>query len=79
MTDLFHELVEIVRPVVLCDCGKPVCERDEYEERCEQCLENHEQNQAEAAYERSLGECFRGGEAAAYEAEQMARLQRELK
>ena len=25
------------------------------------------------------GECFRGGEAAAYEAEEMARIQRELK
>ena len=69
---LFEEILEIVRPVLLCDCGKPVCERDEFEERCETCLVNHEQNAAEAAYERSLGECFRGTEAAAYEAEQQA-------
>jgi len=62
--------------VLLCECGKPVCERDGFQERCESCLENHEQNQAEAAYERSLGECFRGGEAAAYQAEQMAAWQR---
>lgn len=56
--------------LILCDCGKPVCERDDFQERCEQCLENHEQNQAEAAYERSLGECFRGNEAMAFLAEQ---------
>lgn len=63
----------------LCDCGKPVAERDEFQERCEQCLENHEQNQAEAAYEDSLGECFRGGEAAAFYAEEQDRIRRELK
>lgn len=62
--------------LILCDCGKPVAERDEFQERCEQCLENHEQNQAEAAYERSLGECFRGDEAAAYLAEQQAQARR---
>lgn len=60
----------------LCDCGKPVCERDDFQERCEECLANHEQNQAEAAYERSLGECFRGGEYAAYIREEQAAARR---
>jgi hypothetical protein len=36
-------------------------------------------NLAEAAYERSQGECFRGDEAAAFAAEEQARIQRELK
>jgi hypothetical protein len=62
-----------------CECGKLIWEGDEYAERCKECYETHQQNRAEAAYEDSLGECFRGGEAAAYEAEQMDKVQRELK
>ena len=51
----------------------PDCEEGLY---CEDCL----QNMAEAAYERSQeGECFRGGEAAAYELEQAWKAKREAK
>lgn len=75
MTDLFQTLVDIARPVILCeDCEMrlPIAG----EEYCPDCRDNR----AEAAYERSQGgECFRGGEAVAYEAEQQARIQRELK
>jgi hypothetical protein len=61
-------------------CGKPVCDEDEYAEHCSACYANWLENRAEAAWERSQeGECFRGGEAAAYEAEQMDKIQRELK
>lgn len=43
---------------------------------CPDCRDNR----TERAWERrSNGECFRGGEAAAYLAEQQARIQRELK
>lgn len=42
---------------------------------CDTCRENAN----ERAYEREQSECFRGGEAEAYRAEQQARLQRELK
>jgi hypothetical protein len=44
---------------------------------CTECYDRA----AEAAWERQQedGETFRGGEAAAYEAEQQARIQRELK
>ena len=42
---------------------------------CKECLENA----MEALFERSLGECFRGGEAEAYNAEQQASIQRNLK
>jgi hypothetical protein len=53
---------------------------DEYAEHCEACYRNWQESRAEAAWERSQeGECFRGGEAEAYEAEQMDRIQRELK
>ena len=47
------------------------------EEYCPDCRDNL----AEAAWERQQedGERFRGGEAAAFEAEQQARIQRELK
>jgi len=68
-----------VSEIYLCECGKPVCERDEFQERCETCLKTHEQNEAEAAYERSLSDCFRGGEYAASVAAEQARVQRELK
>ena len=44
----------------------------EGEDLCEECA----QNQAEAAHERDQGECFRGAEAEAFHAEQMARIQR---
>jgi len=73
---LFEEILEIVRPVPLCDCGKPVCERDEFEERCEECLASHEQNAAEAAYERQQEEGFRGGEYAAWLAAEQAEAQK---
>src|SRR6266404_5873871 len=59
----------------------PLCEHCEErlrlpnEDYCETCRDNL----AEAAYERSQGECFRGGEAAAFTAESQARIQRELK
>lgn len=59
----------------------PLCERCEErlrlpnEDYCETCRDNL----AEAAYERSQDECFRGGEAAAFGAEEQARIQRELK
>ncbi len=57
--------------IELCEkCEKrPVsadCENGFY---CSECL----QNMAEAYYEQSLGECFRGNEAAAYQAEQWAK------
>lgn len=59
----------------------PLCE--ECQERlrlagsdyCESCRDNL----AEAQYERQQEEGFRGGEAAAYEAEQQAWIQRNLK
>lgn len=63
---------------LLCErCEKqpvsPSCEEGLY---CDDCL----QNMAEAAYERSQeGECFRGGEADAYFAEEQARVKREAK
>ncbi len=60
----------------------PLCERCEErlrlpdEDYCQDCLDN----MAEAAYERQQeGECFRGNEAAAYDAEQQAWIQRNLK
>lgn len=75
MSEIFQTLVDIARPAILCeDCEErpPVIGED----LCPDCRDNR----AEAAYERSQdGECFRGGEAAAYEAEQQARIQRELK
>ena len=55
----------------LCDeCQK--FPRVDGEELCRDCLDNH----AEAAWERQQGECFRGGEAAGYLAEQQAERQR---
>jgi hypothetical protein len=72
-SELFQTLVDIVRPVLCEDCETrpPVAGED----LCPDCRDNR----AEAAYERSQGECFRGGEAAAYDAEQQAKIQRELK
>lgn len=55
------------------DCNE--CPITGLDARCDDCR----QNAAERAYESDQGECFRGGEAAAYEAEEMARIQRELK
>ena len=60
-----------------------LCERCEEREKsegvdyCEECLDYL----AEQAWERSMedGETFRGGEAAAYNAEQQAWIQRNLK
>ena len=68
---------EGVRMNTLCErCEKrpvsPLCEQGLY---CENCLDN----MAEAAYERDQEEGFRGCEAAAYLAEEQARIQRELK
>ena len=55
------------------------CEKREAipgEIECDDCLSNR----AEAYWERRQeGECFRGGEAASYEAEQQAWIQRNLK
>lgn len=51
---------------------RPALPHDEY---CEECT----QNMAEAAYERQQEEGFRGGESAAFTAEEQARIQRELK
>ena len=67
------------------DCGDYVCIEEPFIVALESALDirdrqNARENAAEAAYERSQeGECFRGGEAAAYNAEEMARIQRELK
>jgi hypothetical protein len=44
----------------------------EYDRWCKECLDNYEPPDPD-------GECFRGGEAAAYEAETQARIQRDLK
>jgi hypothetical protein len=76
MTDYFQLAKDITDP-------NPLCERCEErfrlanEDYCQDCLDNL----AEAAYERRMddGETFRGGEAAAFEAEEQARIQRELK
>lgn len=74
--DVPPELPCAVHPP-LCDCGKPVAERDEFQERCEACLTTHEENQAEAAYERQQEEpCFRGGEYAAHLAHEMEQARR---
>lgn len=57
------------------DCGERAAVTGE--DYCPDCRDNR----AEAAWERRCedGECFRGGEAAAYEAEQQAWIQRNLK
>ncbi len=55
-----------------CQREKPCAMQDSGEFLCEDCV----QNQAEAAYERSLSECFRGGEYAAHLAEQQAQARR---
>jgi hypothetical protein len=75
MSDIFKTLVEILRPQpVLCeDCGVRAAVTGD--DCCPDCRDNR----AEAAHERSLGEAFRGGEAAAYAAEEQDRIQRELK
>ncbi len=60
-----------------------LCERCEQklrlpsEDYCQECYDLL----AEQAWERRMenGECFRGGEAAAFEAEQLAKIQREFK
>lgn len=69
----------------------PFCGSEDLESAslCEDCLDAKPQegsdlcasceNRAEAAYERSQSEGFRGGEAAAYLAEEQARIQREFK
>jgi hypothetical protein len=65
--------------MIMCQrCGEcAVSPEDDYEEHCAECLEIVNQNRAEAAWESSQeGECFRGGEAAAYEAEQQERARR---
>jgi len=55
-----------------------ICERCEKrealptDEYCEECL----QNMSEAAYERSLSDCYRGTEAASALVEEQARVQR---
>jgi len=62
----------------LCEqCEKHyVLAENEYGEYiCESCADNR----AEAAFERQQEEGFRGGEAAAYSAEQQAWIQRNLK
>ena len=57
--------------------ANPVCPADDYAEHCAECLAIVEENLAEAAWERSQeGECFRGGEAAAYLAEEQERARR---
>ncbi len=69
------------------ELAKSICDPSPLCEQCEEALrlpssdycEDCEQNRAEAAYERSQGECYRGGEAAAALAEEQARIQRELK
>lgn len=56
------------------------CEKRQREPGSDYCGDC-ENELSEAAYERRMedGECFRGGEAAAYEAEQQAWIQRNLK
>ena len=62
----------------------PLCEQCDEQPKsrnsdyCYDCRERF-RNRLEAYYERSLSECFRGGESAAYEAEQQAWIQRNLK
>lgn len=74
MIDFFKLAVDIARPLRMCDddCGRPAAHDSDY---CPDCRDNR----AEAAYERSQGDCFRGGEAEAFRAEEQARIQRELK
>ena len=81
MNDIFKALVEIARPPIMC-CGIRAAVLDPYGDRwspdlCPDCRDNR----AERAYERSMedGEAFRGGEAAAYNAEQLDKIRRELK
>lgn len=56
------------------DCGAIFIGQED-DSFCPSCS----QNRAEAAYEHSLGECHRGAEAAATQADEQARIQRELK
>jgi len=57
-------------PMICEDCEQRVAVAGE--ELCPGCRDNR----AEAAYEHSLGECFRGNEAAAYDAEQQDKARR---
>lgn len=58
-------------------CGeRPVCDEDDYDEHCTECLATVNENRAEAAYEASLSECFRGNEARAYLVEELNRMRR---
>lgn len=65
----------------LCEgCGRRPAVPSDSEWPCDWLCADCNEQRAERAYERSQeGECFRGGEAAAFEAEQMAKIQRELK
>jgi hypothetical protein len=50
---------------------------DDHAEHCDECLAAAEELRAESAWERMQeGECFRGGKAAAYAAEQMEKARR---
>lgn len=58
-------------------CGqRAVCDADDYGEHCSECLQTVNENRAEAAYERSLEECFRGDEAMAFLASQQEQARR---
>ena len=71
----------ITLPELCMDCEKrPVSDECEYGELCAHCLKEAELRRAELYWERRQeGECFRGAEAAAFEAEQQAHIQREFK
>lgn len=75
MTDWFKTLVDIARPVVLCeDCEKRPAVAGE--DLCPDCRDNR----AEAAWERAQEEpCFRGGEWTAAQREEALRIKRDLK
>lgn len=60
-------------------CGERIKVSPDSDWMCDWLCEECNANRAEAAYERQQEEGFRGGEAAAFEAEEQARIQRELK